>query len=235
MVVTSAAMLAAIVKEADAEKIAWKQVGFLLFALIGALVLGLLKVSSSSHKDASDAKAETPDDIRGALHVLHRVVAHHKGLTDPQEGWLRITLHRAFEQKVGKTVQERLEQSVAYVGSDESGRGPSRPSWSFSEGLIGKVARLKSPRKFDRPADMTDSEWTTHLVDNLGMSRDAARATREGRFSFLGIPIKSPGGGEVLGVVYADTEEREFFDRETTALVVAGCEGVAKWIHERYP
>ncbi len=47
------------------------------------------------------------------------------------------------------------------------------------------------------------------------MVKEDAWNTRKDRFSFLGVPIKSPGGEHVRGVVYLDAQSPGFFDEET--------------------
>ncbi len=201
------------------------QTALLSIALLGAFALGVLKTSQARYKDAREEKKESPKDLSGPLHVLHRVVAHAKGVRAPPDGWLRITLHRVDG--------EFLEQSVDYVGSADKARGAGR-RFSIREGLIGRVARMGAPRRFDRPRDMSDAEWVDYLVEQLGMTHDSARKTREQRYSFLGVPIKN-ANGDVDGVVYLDAADPEFFDKAVLDLVITGCEGLATWIGKHYP
>lgn len=224
VIVAFGAGVAAIVREARNEHPS----GWLIVALAAGLVAGLwvagLKIAQSLHKDASDDKISSPDDLRGCLHVIHGAVAGLKKLsgTPPLE-WLRITLHRVDGDK--------LEQTVDYVGSEQKGAGRE---FSIRSGVIGRVARSGEPRTFDRAASQTFEEWASYLVDVLAMTRPQAESTRKDRYAFFGVPIKSPGGKEVRAVVYLDATEPGFFDQETTSLVVDGCAGLAAWIDEQY-
>jgi hypothetical protein len=200
------------------------QLASLGLTLACVVILGTLQIARSRFKDAEEDKKRSPDELRGCLLVIHGVVAGQKGMVSPPEGWLRITLHRVDG--------EELEQSLEYVGSDDRKKAGRR--FRVQAGLIGAVARTGDMRAFDRRADMDFTEWCDYLVQNQGMTRDGAKATRDDRFSFLGVPIKNPGGKEVRAVVYLDASEPGFFDRETAGLIVCGCEGLAAWIDDHY-
>ncbi|HZU83070.1 MAG TPA: hypothetical protein VE987_09150 [Polyangiaceae bacterium] len=198
------------------------QEGTLAVALVAVCFLGGLRIAQSRHRDAEEERARRPDELRGCLLVIHRAVAGMKGNLPPPEGWLRITIHRVDAP--------HLEQMLEYVGSDDRGKVGRR--FSIHAGLIGVVARTGEMRGFERPKDMPFSEWCDYLVDHHGMTRDDAKATREDRFAFLGVPIKK--GASVRAVVYLDAGETGFFDKSVADLVVYGCEGLAAWIDERY-
>ncbi|WP_394824763.1 GAF domain-containing protein [Pendulispora albinea] len=202
------------------------QIAVLIVQIASASALGLLKLAQSNYKDKIDEKKETPSDLRGPLHVLHRVIAKQKRRENPEEGWLRITVHRVYKNTKG---EEELEQSVDYVGSKDGGAGRT---FSAKSGLIGRVARLKEPRKFERVSGMSYDDWITYCVEHLGMTHEDARKTRDKRFSFIGVPISS--GEKVRAVVYADSSEMQFFDEATTDLVLIGCAGLASFIDEHY-
>ena len=91
------------------------QLSLIAAGLAGGLFLGAVKVAQSRFKDAKEDKKESPDDLRGCLHVIHGTVAGLKMVPVPPSGWLRITFH-----KVDGAV---LEQSVHYVGSEDRGAG----------------------------------------------------------------------------------------------------------------
>ena len=199
------------------------QLSLIAAGLAGGLFLGAVKVAQSRFKDAKEDKKESPDDLRGCLHVIHGTVAGLKMVATPPSGWLRITFH--------KVDGAMLEQSVHYVGSEDRGAGRR---FTIHAGVIGRVAREGEPQTFDRPADMSFEDWAHYLVSDLGMVREDAWNTRKDRFSFLGVPIKSPGGEHVRGVVYLDAQSPGFFDEETIGVVLDGCGGLASWIDEHY-
>jgi hypothetical protein len=218
----AAAAVAAFFQETSLPQPRQLQEGTLAVAFVAVCFLGALKIAQSRHQDAEEDRAGSPDELRGCLLVMHRMIAGKKGVTSPTEGWLRITLHRVQGQE--------LEQSLEYVGSDDQGKAGRK--FSIHAGLIGVVARTGEMRGFERPADMPFTEWCDYLVEHHGMTRQAARATRDDRFAFLGVPIKK--GKEVRAVVYLDAPATAFFDKETADLIVHGCEGLAAWIDAHY-
>jgi hypothetical protein len=195
-------------------------------ALVSVVALGALKIAQSTYKDAREDRKESPDDLRGCLHVIYRAVAGRKRVQDPGEGWLRVTVYSVRG--------EALEQVVAYVGGDEGNpeRGAGR-TFSARYGLIGKIARAGEMRAVDRPMEMPFEKWVRYLVDETGMDQLEAQRTRPDRHAFLGVPIKGPDQA-VRAVVYRDAGEPGFFDVETAELVAAGCLGLANWVDERY-
>jgi hypothetical protein len=216
----------AIVKEFRAVRPDAMQLAVLLVAAISVTFLGVVKIAQSLFKEAREDKRLSPDELRGCLYVIHRAVLGWKGSETPPEGWLRITLHKVDLRK------GELEQSVEYVGSEDPGKAGRR--FLINAGLIGVVARTGEMRAFFREATMSFEEWCETLVEDYGMTRESAWATRRDRFSFLGVPIKSPGGKEVRAVVYLDAQEPGFFDNDVADLIVSGCEGLAAWIDEHY-
>jgi hypothetical protein len=218
----AAAAIAAFLQEVSLPQPRHLQEGTLAVAFVAVCFLGALKITQSHYRDTEEDKAGSPDQLRGCLLVMHRMIAGKKGVTNPPEGWLRIALHRVEGQE--------LEQTFEYVGSEDRGKAGRR--FSIHAGLIGVVARTGEMRGFERPGDMPFTEWCDYLVEHHGMTRDAAKATRDDRFAFLGVPIKK--GKEVRAVVYLDAPATAFFDRETADLIVHGCEGLAAWIDDRY-
>jgi hypothetical protein len=213
----------AIMKELFAPKPNGAMLSLFVASFFGVFALGALKLAQSRHKDQKDKQKETPESLKGCLHVLHAVIAGLKAAHDPPDGWMRVTLHRVN----GDT----LEQSVDYVGSEDGGAGRI---FKIESGLIGRVARRKEVRSFDRGADVPFESWVDWLVDEAGMTRESAERTRKDRFSFLGVPLKSPGDKDVRAVVYLDAHEALFFDDETRDAVLDACAGLAAWIDEHY-
>jgi hypothetical protein len=212
-----------ILKEASAKPTTCWGLVAAFVACASVIGLGLLKLIQSSYKDAKTDQLDSPAELRGALHVLHKVVAGHKG-TELSKNQLRITLYRVDG--------ENLEQSVKYVGWEDDKLSVGRVL-PVRSGLIGLVARTKETRTIHRPEGMSYEDWVAYLVRDLGMTEKSAKDTRMDRYSFLGIPIMSHAG-VVNAVVYLDAAEKEFFDEDTARWCVSGCEGLALWIRERY-
>jgi hypothetical protein len=206
-------------------RINWVKVVAVGLLSASAILLGLAKLAQSRYKDAKDDDLDAPKNLRGCLHVIYRTIAGAKGVGDPPEGWLRLTVHRVDG--------DMLEQSVDYVGSRDGGVGRR---FRIQAGLIGKAARERpiQPRVFHRLRAMTHEEWLNYLVLELAMTYDDAKVTRPGRYSFMCVPISDSKGETVRAVLFADASDDAFFDEDTKALVVNGCEGLADWTDEHY-
>jgi hypothetical protein len=216
--------VAAIVKEANAPTPSALLVALYGVGLVVGSALGVLNVLRALYKDAKEDKKESPEDLRGCLHVILRVMCGYKGVANPHDGWMRITVHR-----VDRT---ELEQVVDYVGSADRGSGRRLPS---DAGLIGAVLsdESKRPLVFERPLDLGWELWVEYLVQMLKLPRDRALKTRRDRFSFLAVGIRD-ARGNVAAVVYADAAQPGFFDPTAQGIVLQGCIGLANWVNERY-
>jgi hypothetical protein len=187
-----------------------------------SFLAGVLNVLKSHYKDAKEDRNETPDDLRGCLHVILRVMAGRKGVADPPDGWLRLTVHRVDRGE--------LEQVVDYVGSGDRGAGRR---FRQSAGLIGAVLREKRPLVFERPLTLTWEGWVDYLVHKMNLPRDQALQTRKDRFAFMAVGIRDVRGN-IAAVVYADAADPGFFDAVAQGIIVHGCIGLAQWVNERY-
>ncbi len=64
--------------------------------------------------------------------------------------------------------------------------------------------------------------------------KDAREATSD-RFSAIAVPVQSKDRQRVLGVVYLDSDQREFFTpQKVSEAVMNGCSGISRYIGERY-
>jgi hypothetical protein len=216
--------LAALIKEASGST-----PNAVLLVLFGVGIVsgggaGILNVLKSRYKDAKEDKKESPDDLRGCLHVILRVMCGYKGVADPPDGWMRLTVHRVDGGE--------LEQVIDYVGSGDRGSGRRFPG---DAGMMGAVLAdvAKRPLVFSRPPELTWESWTDYLVERMKMPRRKAVGTRRDRFSFMAVPIRGPRGN-VAAVVYADAAEPAFFDAGAQGIFLQGCIGLASWVNERY-
>jgi hypothetical protein len=215
---------AALVKELNVTPPSVTLVALYSFGLMAGLLLGVLNVLRAHYKDRRQDRRESPEDLRGCLHVIVRTMCGYKGVTNPTDGWLRITVHRVVGQE--------LEQIVDYVGSGDRGSGRRFPSGA---GLIGAVLNDVSgrPLLFERPRDLAWDPWVEYLVHTMKMPRQKALQTRRDRFSCMAVPIRDPRGA-IAAIVYADAAEPGFFDSSAQAILLHGCVGLASWVNERY-
>jgi hypothetical protein len=215
---------AAIVKEAIASAPSAILLVLYGFGVFGVFAVGVLNVLRSHYRDSKEEARSAPDDLRGCLHVILRVMSGYKGVAVPPDGWLRLTVHRVDGAE--------LEQVVDYVGSGDRGAGRRLPA---TAGLVGAALADvgKRPLVFSRPEDWPWDRWVEYLEQNMRMPRSRAVQTRTDRFSFMAVCLRNLRGN-VTGVVYADAAEAEFFDPVAQGIFVYGCIGLANWVDERY-
>lgn len=220
------AALSALLEELIGPKPRSIQAIALSVSLVSTLVLGTLAVLRGRYEDQRSVQRESPADLHGCLHVLYRMLAGLRGVSTPTEGWLRLTVHRVDGHE--------LEQILPYVGAFSTlPNGGAGRRFPISTGLSGKAARAGKPQRIERPADMRFAEWQLWLVEHTGMTLAQAAETRADRFSFFAMPIPDMDG-RVIGVLYMDAAEPNFFCSETVEYVAWGGVGLSKWIDERY-
>lgn len=77
-----------------------------------------------------------------------------------------------------------------------------------------------------------EAEYYEELSDLFGYDLDEARKLQPMRLSSIAIPIASDS--QVIGVIYCDSSERDFFDEETIDLCVQISTAVAHHIDQTY-
>jgi hypothetical protein len=214
--------LAAIVKEGTMPSPNTALLMLYAFGIVGGGAAGALNVLKSHYKDVKEDKKESPEDLRGCLHVMLQVMCGRKGVGEPADGWMRLTIHRVAGAE--------LEQVVDYVGSSDDGAGRRFPA---NAGLIGAVLAEKYPLVFERPASLPWDLWIEHLVLKMNVPREQALRTRKDRFAFMAVGIRDLRGN-IAAVVYADAAEPGFFDAIAQGVILHGCIGLAHWVNERY-
>jgi hypothetical protein len=124
---------------------------------------------------------------------------------------------------------EELEQLVDYVGSSSKGAGRK---FSIRSGIIGRAVREKSPYAASRQSDDYE-EYIHELVRDWAYTEEDARKLRSDRKSWMAVPIFGLNHA-VVGVVYLDSVEKDFFTKEVQQLTLNACAGIASYINERY-
>jgi hypothetical protein len=107
-------------------------------------------------------------------------------------------------------------------------------------GIVGRAITRRKPQGLIRSGSFDD--YVKVMCDEYGFLPDEARQLTPDRHAFLAIPLMH--GGRVVGVVYLDSPEPDFFsepDRpgEISPLVVGAvttaCGGLAPYTSLRYP
>jgi hypothetical protein len=156
------------------------------------------------------------------LELFHSLVRHNHNFSRRDYDKLRVTFHRVVEKT------DKLEQVVNYVGGKNNGKGRQ---FDIRSGACGRAVRAKKVLSGSR-TNVDYEAYIKELVSEWGFTETDARKLSFSRNSWLAVPIEHEG--EVTGVVYLDSKEKEFFPDAIKAQVVWACWGLAVFIDERY-
>ena len=200
---------------------------------VGSLLLtGLAKTVRAYSLDKKQAQEHSPGDLRGAVHVLYALLCKVGSITEPGSKKVRITIHKVVEKAHSVEDPEWLEQVIPYVGG-EGGRPGRR--FPIRSGIIGLAVRDQA--LYVGLRENNDYlAFVKELVQKWGYTEQDARRLSNDRFSWMAIPIfgKQDSKSVVIGVVFLDSDDRDFFTGEVKQLIITACAGIAAYIDERY-
>jgi len=198
--------------------------GFGVLWLIGS---STWKILHARTQDQAAEQQSSHDGLLGALHVLHKSVAHACSINLAQGEDLRVTVHRVVPPLESA---EQLEQIVPYVGGAGGGAGRI---FSIRSGITGLAIRKGKPMAATRVSDK-DAEYREELKVKWSYTDNDAKALSSDRRSFMAIPIL--GKDAVQAVVYLDSNKADAFPEGTTiaGLIVAACSGLNEYCNARY-
>lgn len=212
--------------------VAWTATGSAFLAAAGTAawlgVVSVLKVAKAVKTDRKEADDISVRDLHGCLHVVYEVVRRHKGIVTYEEKDLarfRITVHNV--------VGGELEQSVPYVGGCRNDLKPAGRRFPLRCGIIGMVARTGETGLAVRTTK-DQAEYLKELVKDWGYKADEAAKLSADRWSSMAVPVMGDQPGVPIAVLYADSNDPEFFTEKAQELLVAAATGLATWIKLRY-
>jgi|GEM_PF-710972 len=211
--------------EPNLELVAWMLAAGCVWLSIGSII----KVIHAKRQDSKEDDLRSHDGLVAALHVLHEVVAKAGGLPDDEKAkCLRATFHRVLPP-LDET--DHIEQIVPYVGGDGGGAGRKFP---IRSGITGKAIREKAVFVMDRQSDSYES-YKQELIKHWHYTESDVRNITSDRYSAIAVPVQSKNGQDILGVVYLDCSEKNFFSPSAVSeAVVSGCTGIVRYTGERY-
>jgi hypothetical protein len=213
--------------------------GFVQLGLgvLAALVVGTtFKALQSRRKDVREAMRRHPGDLEAALYALHSSIVAMRGLPydDHSLDLLRMTIFRIEEE------EDAVVQVVPFVGGGGGGEGTRLSARSGIVGravLRGKVAAMIRDGSFDDYVRVLVEDYATHAHEARGLPDD--------RFAFLAVPLRRRMTEPIVGVVYIDSPDRNFFSdprcptgdiSDAFVLTVAtACAGLSFYTELRYP
>ncbi|HEY2847954.1 MAG TPA: GAF domain-containing protein [Pyrinomonadaceae bacterium] len=200
-----------------------------MFGVVLLITQGLSKLAAARWKDQHEEDEDRFDGFLSALHLIHSIVRHKAGFSRSSVNRLRVTVQRIVPPEKAGTSPEELEQVLDYIGGKGGGKGRR---FSIRSGITGKAAREGEVLIGSRNNDNHEA-YIQELMSVWNYTEEDAKKLSSGRNSWMAVPIKYKGH-EITGVVYLDSNEKEFFNGEIRELVVWACGGLAVFIDERY-
>jgi hypothetical protein len=207
--------------------------GVLACATVITLILGLLRTWVTLSKQI--AERSQASDLEASLHTLHAILVHMPQQTTIEFGSgvpppsLRITIHRLVKEG------EQLEQVVDYVGDNRRRKNTAGRHFSATSGIIGKAVREREPQVGRRVSDDRE-KFVKELILNWGYTDKQARSISHDSRSWMAIPLFDPDdeAGPVMGVLFLDSVEGDFFNALRQELAKSACIGIARFVQTRY-
>lgn len=193
------------------------------------ILIAVVKLAQGWDKDAEESELAKHHDLRAAMHLIHGFVRHQQGFHRRDKNKLRVTIHRVIRPKKKGESPEYIEQMVNYVGGQEDG---AERRFSIRSGITGKAIREKVTLVASRNNDDIEA-YIQEMISEWSFTEEDARKLTLTRNSFMAVPIKYKGE-EVTGVVYLDSNDKDFFTPEVQNQVISACGGLATFLDERY-
>lgn len=188
----------------------------------------LAKVVRGAYNDSKEKDSNNLDGLRSSLYMLRSVALATRRGTNVSDGGLRVTIHLREEFQRDGVDHEQLVQLFNYVGGGGGGKGRI---FSANAGVTGLAVQLGGVFFFNR--DSVDYEaFLEEMVKKYHFTLKQARRLSMDRNAWMAVPIKHDG--EVTGVVYLDSNERDFFTHEMRKAILGVCYGIAEFIDMRW-
>lgn len=208
-------------------------IGILYLAILSlsiVVVLGIFRIKIAAKKDRESGDRLDPQHLLAPLRVLHALVAQKKGITNDPVGRkrFRVTLHATLD------ASNEHQQVVEYVGGEgRKTKDVVGRKWPNACGLVGMATRGKAMKHMELGAHVdTPEKYLAELVSLYGYTVEQARLLQPDRYDALAIPIQSED--QVIGVMYADSSDRNFFDDETVDLCILISSAITQHVEKIY-
>lgn len=199
-------------------------VGWLFIIAAVFLVLGWHLRVRKAKKNNLDG-IQTPLDISAFTHTLRSVLLDlNPAANNKDSTWrLRVTVYRPHPRK-----KDELERCVPYAGGKEDGLGRS---FKNNSGVIGRAYQSRKISLAKRESD-DHQQFIEEMISEYSIPREEAEALKPGRRAWLAIPIT--GTKAPVGVVFMDSDDKEFFSEPVIEAAVSATEGIAEYVRKVY-
>jgi|GEM_PF-4717477 len=187
---------------------------------LGLLAFAFVSIRAGLRRDSKDD--DSNHSLQSHINLVFGSVATRAGLTlcSENSAHLRAVAHRFDQQK------DEYEQVTEYAGFE--GGEPGR-SWGITRGVVGKCISSKGTTHFSWNG--TDPKELSAALLAWGYSKKEADSMVKIQRSWLASPILSVDGRSVIGAVYLDSSDPEFFNNDIKQLIVDATAGVRFALH----
>lgn len=221
------AMVAATGGVAASQKLivdGWRVAGWLVaISAFGVCALSILRASVTYRQQA---KRESLHELEGCLMIIHAILAEDDSVDSPKEAGLRLTVHVAISDR-------ELQQVLDYVGDERGGCTAGRV-FPMQCGIAGYVHRMGSPFAARRSEEDYEG-YVRELMEDWGYTEDDARKLNPATKAWMAVPLVAPPKSKILGILYIDSTDRDYFTATRKGLLMTAASGVERFANRRYP
>ena len=198
-----------------------RDIGYLVFGT--AFVMFVANIVKAILQWRERSEKQSTHELEGCLFTLFFILMEPLGATADETGF-RITIH------VPKGDGQNLVQVIDYVGSQRktNRKGQITP---IACGITGRAFRVKGEVRLKR-ADSNYENYLNEIMANQGYTRQQAEKLDPSTMSGYAYPIFD--NQQVLGIVYADATNADFFTEERINIIQNACVGIARFVGQKY-
>jgi hypothetical protein len=201
----------------------WRVAGWLVaISAFGVCALSILRAVVTYRQQA---KRESLHELEGCLMTIHAILAEDDSPDCQKEAGLRLTVHVAISD-------HQLQQVLDYVGDERGGRSAGRV-FPMQSGIAGHVYRMGRPFAARRSEEDYEG-YVRELMRDWHYTKQDARKLNPSTRAWMAVPLLAPPASKILGILYIDSRDRDYFTPTREQLLIAAASGVARFANRRY-
>lgn len=201
----------------------WRVAGWLVAtSAFGVCTLSILRAIVTYRQQT---KRESLHELEGCLMTIHAILVQDVSLDRQQETGLRLTVHVAI-------AEHQLQQVLHYVGDERGGYTAGRV-FPMESGIAGYVYRTREPFAARR-IEQEYEGYVRELIREWNYIERRARKLNPATQAWMAVPLVASPGAKILGVLYLDSTDRDYFTAARHRLITNAAAGVARFATRRY-
>ncbi|MDI1481180.1 hypothetical protein [Polyangium sp. y55x31] len=198
--------------------------GLMVVAGLVSAAVSAIKIAQARHKDDKQSALESPSDLAGFLLTLYHVVKKQRQIGDTEADLKRLRL------TIYNVDGEYLKQCVDYVGGN--GGTKTLHKLSLRTGVVGRAAMTGKAVVAQRMSH-DHADFIHELIERYHFTREEAEQVDHERRAWMAVPILGANQNP-LAVVYLDSVDPGFFNKQTQDIIAGGCAGLAQYMRLRH-